>query len=195
MTNEKETKKDKSFHLDLQGYITSEYDFAQKTAEHLMVEQQKLVNIYIILNAALYAAIFFIYQIILSSQAFSNTTSKSIIYTILTLLFFIGVINILKLSRLRRVWWNCNHIMNKIKDVYTQQLDSSENIFLWTQDAIKHTFQEKYDSIYFLSALVVMVLDSFALGFAILYAEFSFLFAVIAVFVLLISQILYYRAN
>ena len=195
MSKEKDTKTDKSFNLDLQSYINSEYDFAQKTAEHLMVEQQKLVNIYIILNASFYAAVFFIYQIILSSNLFSDTTSKAIIYTILVILFFIGVINVLKLSKLRRVWWNCNHIMNKIKDVYTQKLESSENILLWTQDAIKHTFQEKYDSIFFLSALIVMVLDSFALGFAILYAGFSFLFAVIAVLILSASQILYYRTN
>ena len=195
MSKEKDTKTDKSFNLDLQSYINSEYDFAQKTAEHLMVEQQKLVNIYIILNASFYAAVFFIYQIILSSNLFSDATSKAIVYTILIILFFIGVINVLKLSRLRRVWWNCNHIMNKIKDVYTQKLESSENILLWTQDAIKHTFQEKYDSIFFLSALIVMVLDSFALGFAILYTGFSFLFAVIAVLILSASQILYYRTN
>lgn len=178
--------------LDLQSYISSEYNFALKTAEHLMIEQQKIVDIYIILSAILYAAAFFVFKI-LKSDAISIVSGKGIIFTLFILLFLIGIINVLKLVRLRKVWWNCNHIMNKIKDVYTKQLESDNNIITWTQDAIKHTFQEKYDGVYSLSAIVVIVLDSLAMGIAVIFADFSYLIGMVTVLVLASTQIIYFK--
>ena len=195
MTESKRKKDCSDLNLDLEDYIRSEYSFAQKTAEHLMTEHQKLVNNFMVLNAVLYAAIFFIFRTENVKGIFSKAQTNAIIYTVLLVLVFIGTINIFKLSRLEKVWWNCNHIMNKIKDVYTQQVKSNESIIGWTQDAIKHTFQEKYDGVFFLSVLSIVFLNSLTITVAVAFVNFSLIWIIITFFVTLFCQILFYKFN
>lgn len=179
--------------LNLQGYINSEYKFAQSTAEHLIVEQRKILNNYIHLCGFIYAAVFFIFYISIKEGLLDKADGNHVIFIILFLLFLVGIINVFKLLRIQRVWWNCNHIMNKIKDVYTTSIKEKKDIVQWTQDAIKHTFQEQYDQIFFLSALIIIILNSISLGIAAMIAEINFTIVISIIIVLVLSQMVYFR--
>ena len=123
----------------------------------------------------------------------SGVTLPGMAYALLFgLLGVVGLFTMLKLVRLRQAWYESALAMSKIKDFYLEQFKYLENAFRWRTDTIPSP--NKLWTITFYLALLVMIIDSVAVGVAAYFLDPGMLFgeygvAIIVALVFLVGQL------
>ena len=153
--------------------LIAEFNYARETAAQAMEDRHKRVNFFLIIVGILANAI----GVLLTydstkSQLLSEEYRIISVSILLLMIFFIGILYLLKLIRLRSAWFESALCMNQIKDYYNANFPNSNlkrKAFRWTKETLVRQQINKLSTLFGLSALLVIFINSFAFfGFLLL---------------------------
>ena len=153
----------------------AEFNYAREAAAQAMNDHQKLVNFYLIIVGLLITAVAHLLGMLNSGsidESVANVSRTNASSILLGLLFLIGFLSLMKLVRLRQAWLESKQCMNQIKDYYQRRLGRNRlnrQAFRWTSETIPSA--HKPWTVFFFSAILIVLLDSFALMGALLLAS------------------------
>ncbi len=192
------TEKNTSYKIDPNPILTQEFDFAKNLLLHSCKELRHIVHSFIIFIAVLFSAIGLFLHFSQENYLVDQTTWRCLIFSLLFLSCIIGLINLLKIIRLRIDWWDCLSTMNNIKDYYNEIIPEchiKDRAFQWSTERFFHFRLQKSDSLFFYSALTVILVGAIVLSAALLFANLNILITFILAFVFIILQIIYYKVR
>lgn len=176
--------------LDPNKILMAEFEYARETASQAMEDRHKMVNYFLIIVGVLLNAVATLLtsekklgESLLGERHLKMEHASSIL---LLFLFIIGLVYLFKLIRLRIAWYDSAVAMNKIKDYYDDNLKSyklKSKAFQWTMESLKKMKLNKSGTLFYYSALLVMLISTVALCGALLFLGFQAF--IIAVFFLL----------
>ena len=163
--------------LDINKILIAEFEYAKETATQAMNDRHTLVNYYLIITGVVASAVVGLLKINFSNNIHSTTSVDitKIPAILLFLLYVVGILYLVQLIRLRQAWIDSAQAMNKIKDHYFHELKDKQikNAFKWTSKSLPKP--EKLFTIFFLSSLLIIILDTTAMVSAyVLIKEFNF---------------------
>ena len=182
--------------LDPNKILIAEFEYARETAKQAMDDRHKMINFYLIIFGVVFTAVVELQKLaqinsINSSLAISWNTIAS---GLLIGLFIIGFLYILKLVRLRQAWRDSALCMNKIKNYYSARLPRyrlNKSAFRWTTYSLP--VANKPWTLFFFSAVLIMILDSSAFISGLIFTGIAPLIALISGIVILIFQFVFYQ--
>lgn len=149
---------DEKFHPE--EILKLEFEYASRTAEQAQDDRTAIVNLYLLIAGGV------------GSIISAASGLPPIVYLLtLGLVGVAGFFAVFQLVRLRQSWNDSALAMNRIKDFYLQKFPALEldKAFRWRTETIPPL--DKLATITFNLALLVMIIDSIALGVAFFFAS------------------------
>ncbi len=201
MTSEKESQQQKiaSSQSIPQEILIAEFNYARETAAQAMDDRHKMVNFFLIIVGILANAIGLILFSEKKNVFFESVMVQKVgVGIILLLVFLIGLLYLLKLVHLRMAWFESALCMNQVKDYYDErfpQANLKKKAFRWTRQTLISQDISKLTTIFGLSALLIICIDSCAfLGFLLCCMSLDRVLLSIGFFaVVLLLQVAYYK--
>lgn len=155
--------------------LRAEFDYARETAAQAMEDRHKMVNYFLIIVGVLLNAVatLMVNGDKIKSDVLSHPV-KFVICALLFTLFVMGILYLLKLIRLRAAWHNSALAMNKIKDYYNERMPGLQLIphaFRWTTESLSSMNMGKCGTLFFYSALLIILFDTLALSGCLIFCE------------------------
>jgi|GEM_PF-5358618 len=197
-TKSEQTKESTSCNIDPNPILSQEFNFAKSMLLYTCQERRHIVHSFIIFVTILLSAIGLFLHFSQQNYIVDQTTWRIIIFSLLFLACIVGLINLLKIIRLRIDWWDCLSTMNNIKDYYNDivpECHIKDRAFQWSTERFLHLKLQKSDSLFFYSSLTVIFVGAIALSAALLFAHLDFLLTFIFVMIYVILQIIYYKTR
>jgi len=175
--------------------LIAEYQYAAQSAFQAHEDRARVSSYYLVSAGTAVAAI-------LGVQREDVMPSLSIGFAaIFAVLFFVGILTLLQMIRLRQAWYESAHAMNRLKEYFVNIYREAEiaRAFAWTRQTLPP--RSKTWSVAFLLALSVMLIDACAAGGSIIFYGYGTYgddvlyrnWAIAVAVFLLIAQIIIYR--
>ncbi|MBN1560099.1 hypothetical protein JW998_07595 [candidate division KSB1 bacterium] len=186
--------------LDPNAILIAEFEYARETAAQAMEDRHKMVQFYVI-------SIFIPYLTAMvglmalgakKSELLQFSLFRHVVLAAFVILFLMGVLFLLTLIRLRVAWFESAMSMNKIKSFYSSHMKNyklDREAYNWTIDSLKHLKFGKTNSIFFYSALLVILIDSCAFFAALVCSKLDSMIALAGALLFFILQIIFYKAQ
>lgn len=181
--------------LNAAEILIAEYQYAAHCAFQAHEDRARVSSYYLVSAGTAVAAILGVQQ---EEVLPSITTGFAAIFAVL---FFVGILTLLQMIRLREAWYESAAAMNLIKEYYVKAYCDVDLVkaFAWTNKTLP--MRAKAWSVAFLLALSVMLIDSCAVGGSIIFYGYGttgddLLFrnwAITVACALLVAQIILYR--
>jgi hypothetical protein len=181
--------------LSADSILKSEFTYAKETAFQAMEDRHKMVNYYLIIIGILINAVIGLFK---EGLRLSDDVQESIVFSLLFIAFVIGVLYLLKLIRLRFAWLDSAQAMNEIKDYYDRNLSEyklKETAFRWDYESLAKFKMNKANTLFFLSALLIIFIDSAALLAGMLFIGVHIIISIPSFLLLFFVQIFIYRSQ
>lgn len=153
--NNQETAQSKK-QLDPNQILIAEFNYVAQTAFQAHEDRARVWQYYLATVGTFVVALFSTKEI---HSAWTNPL-RVIFGVAFAMLAVVGYLTLQQLIRLRSAWVESARAMNQIKDFYVDRLDLAP-AFRWRTTTLPKA--DKKDSVAFLLALTVMVIDAFAL--------------------------------
>ncbi|RPI03861.1 MAG: hypothetical protein EHM72_00250 [Calditrichaeota bacterium] len=183
--------------LSANKILIAEFQYARETAAQAMDDRHRMVNFYLLfVGVVLNGVVLILTGGSRSNLQMNNMQSfRHLVIILLLALFLVGVLYLLKIIRLRGMWFISAAAMNRIKDYYFQQFDSIHlsDAFLWNSITLAKMNPAESWSVFYLTALLISSIGSASLGgaFFILFGNLLISLAALIIFVFL--QMLFYK--
>ena len=186
--------------LDPNAILIAEFDYARETAAQAMEDRHKMVQFYVIsiFIPFLTAAVGLIAIGKKTTELVQSSLFQYALLVVFTLLLLMGILFLLKLIRLRVAWFQSAQCMNKIKNYYSshlKELNLEKDAFMWTFDSLKNLKFGKTNSIFFYSALLIMMIDSIAFSATLLFGKVNSTIVLAGSVFFFLIQIIYYKVQ
>ena len=159
--NNQETAQPKG-QLDPNGILVAEFNYIAQTAFQAHEDRARVWQYYLATVGTLVVALFS--DIITMGVDHARVNLVRMAFGVaFAVLAMVGYLTLQQLIRLRSAWMESARAMNQIKDFYADRLDLAL-AFRWRTKTLPKA--GKKDSVAFLLALTVMVIDAFALVLA-----------------------------
>ena len=179
--------------LSVGGFLLAEYSYAAQSAFQANEDRARVSSYYLVSAGTAIAAILGVQRI--------DESMRIGFAAIFMVLFFVGLLTLLQMIRMRQAWFDSAEAMNKIKKFYLERHQQAALLpaFAWTESGLPS--RNKFWSVSFLLALTVMIIDACAAGGAIIFYGYAIfgdptLFQERAFFVtlaLVLAQVFLYR--
>lgn len=156
--NNQETAQPKG-QLDPNGILIAEFNYIAQTAFQAHEDRARVWQYYLATVGTFVVALFSMMEV---PPAWVNPVRMAFGVTF-AMLAIVGYLTLRQLIRLRGAWMESARAMNQIKDFYADRLDLA-SAFLWRTTTLPEA--GKKDSVAFLLALTVMMMDAFAVVLA-----------------------------
>lgn len=158
-------KRKKKAALKLSDILLSEFDYIKDTASQAMNDRLTMLN-YFLLSAGVVVATI---GVMLSKEGALEFQYRNESLVALSLVFnAVGWVYFMQIVRLRQAWCESARAMNHIKEFFSKYCEYSKEFvqaaFRWRFDSIP--VAEKKMTVFYLSALLVSILNSVAIGLA-----------------------------
>lgn len=183
--------------LDPNAILMAEFDYARETAAQAMDDRHKMVNFYLIIVGVIFAAAANLLKLASNGGLGTGLTTmqwRQATAALLIALFFVGLLYLLKLIRLRQAWRDSALAMNQIKDYYSVRFRNyrmNKQAFRWTRETLPPA--NKFWTLFFFSAVLVIQLNVLALIGALFLYDIPALTICGAGFLLIVVQISVYQ--
>jgi hypothetical protein len=147
--------------MDANAILIAEFEYATQTAFQANEDRARVTSFYFVSVGSFIATILST-QLLNIKDPFINW-SYAALFAFLTAM---GILTLLQLIRLRKAWFDSALTMNQVKEYYTKQLRplGIETAFHWKTNTLPKP--NKSNSLSFLQALQVALLDTFSVGFS-----------------------------
>lgn len=146
--------------------LIAEFNYARETAGQAMEDRHKMVNFFLIIVGILASGMGVFLRGNSNSEFLESMVNQKIaISALLFFIFFVGLLYLLKLIRLRAAWFESALCMNHIKDYYNDNFPKCElkaKAFRWTRETLKRHEINKLRTLFGYSAILVVLVDSVA---------------------------------
>lgn len=158
-------KRKKKSALKLSDILLREFDYVKETASQAMNDRLTMLN-YFLLSAGVVVATI---GVMLSKEGAAEFKYRDESLVALSLVFnAVGWVYFMQIVRLRQAWCESARAMNHIKEFFSRYCEYSREFvqaaFRWRFDSIPAA--EKKMTVFHLSALLVGILNSVAIGLA-----------------------------
>jgi hypothetical protein len=180
--------------------LIAEFNYARETAAQAMEDRHKMINFFLILIGIMVNAIGMLLTTDKADSLLSSPDQrKSGVAILFFMIFIFGILYLLKLIRLRSAWVESALSMNQVKDYYEKHFTEfkiEKEAFRWTRETLNPKVINKLTTLFGLSALLVIIVDSSSLfGLMIICLGLNNIVPVIIFFVLVFGlQVVYYKS-
>ena len=193
------SEKEQTANLNPDKILIAEFNYAQDTASQAMDDRHKVVNFFLLISGVLFNALLLILKDeLLEKKLTDYSISLRIVVSVFFMaIFIIGLLYLLKLVKLRLSWYNSALCMNNIKDYYDENLYSFElknKAFLWNGEKLKKWNLGKLSTIFGYSAILIVLIDSLALGGSVAFVCKNYVIPVPFFVFIFVFQIMFYKA-
>lgn len=178
--------------LEPEEILKLEFEYASRTAEQAQDDRTAILNLYLLLAGGVGSI-----TVALPQLGFpAAPTLPPIAYTVtLGLVGIAGFFVVFQLIRLRQAWYDSVLTMNRIKDFYLEKFPALDKAFRWRTHTIPPL--GKLATITFNLAILVMIIDSAAIGIAVFFlnlrlANSEYLVPVFAALLYFLWQLWFY---
>lgn len=186
-----QTHRQTDLNLNPEKILIAEFEYARETAAQAMDDRHKMVNFYLIIVGVIFTAVASLLSTVKKSslgESIADVPWTCVTSVLLAALFLVGFLYLMKLIRLRQAWRDSALSMNQIKDYYSKRLGRyrlNKFAFRWTTRTLPSA--NKLWTVFFFSALLIVLLDSLALMGSLLLAG---IFAYIIIIAGLLSGVI-----